>query len=90
MIHASYHSLDNPIVQNPIFKMAQIDHLLDLAREHVEEIRMNKQSLACLPDHHIIADFPSQELCLDEILDCFNLHQDKLSISVSARKPFLL
>lgn len=63
--------------------MAQIDHLLDLAREHVEDIRMNKQSLACLPDH-IIADFP-QELCLDAILDLFNLHQNKLSISVSEK-----
>lgn len=71
--------------------MAEINHLLELAREHVEEIRMNKQSLACLPDHHIIADFPPQaELCLDEILDLFNLHQDKLSISVSERKLFFL
>lgn len=63
--------------------MAQIDHLLDLAREHVEGIRMNKQSLACLPDH-ITADFP-QELCLDAILDLFDLHQNKPSISVSEK-----
>lgn len=63
--------------------MAQIDHLLDLAREHVEDICMNKQLLACLPDN-IITEF-SQELCLDAILDLFNLHQDKLSIRVSER-----
>lgn len=63
--------------------MAQIDHLLELAREHVEGIRTNKQSFACLPDH-IIAEFP-QELCLNAILDLFNLHQDKLSISVSEK-----
>lgn len=63
--------------------MAQIGHLLDLAREHVEDICMNKQSLACLPDH-IITEFP-QELCVDAVLDLFNLHQDKLSISVSEK-----
>lgn len=61
--------------------MTQIDSLLNLAREHVEDIRMNKHSLPCLPDH-IISQFP-QGLCFDAILDLFDLHEDKLSLSVS-------
>ena len=65
----------------PILTMTQIDSLLNLAWEHVQGICMNKDALPCLPDH-IIIQFP-QELCLRAIHDLFDLHQDKLSISVS-------
>lgn len=44
---------------------------------------MNKHLIACLPDH-IISQFP-QGLCFDAILDLFDLHEDKLSLSVSER-----
>lgn len=61
--------------------MTPTENLLNLAREHVEGIRKNKHSLPCLPDH-IISQF-SQGLCFDEILDLFDIHEDKLSLSVS-------
>lgn len=63
--------------------MTPIDTLLNFAREHVEDIRMNKHLIPCLPDH-IISQFP-QGLCFDAILDLFDLHEDKLSLSVSER-----